>query len=125
MTAGKDATEDFFSLHRQEILHKPQYSRLVIGSLVGAEQQIFPKAIGALSKVLYAEPIWLTPGYHSPYYKDVRITDSQLDMKVEIVRRVIGNSNSHFGNSLRTLSCLRWRLVKRMANTSHQKSSGN
>jgi hypothetical protein len=43
----------------------------MIGTLAGVEQQIFPKAIGELSNVPYAEPTWLTSGYHSPYYKDV------------------------------------------------------
>ncbi|KAF9450323.1 acyl-CoA dehydrogenase, partial [Macrolepiota fuliginosa MF-IS2] len=68
--AGKDATDAFFSLHRFEILQKPQYSRLAIGAIAGAEQQIFSKAVGGLSTVPYAEPTWLTTGYHSPYYKD-------------------------------------------------------
>lgn len=68
--AGQDATEAFFSLHRYEILQRPQYSRLAIGTLAGAEQQVFPKSVGGLSNVPYAEPTWLTSGYHSPYYKD-------------------------------------------------------
>ncbi|KAG6857225.1 hypothetical protein H0H87_007644 [Tephrocybe sp. NHM501043] len=68
--AGQDATDTFFSLHRYEVLLKPQYSRLQIGTVVGEEQQIFPRALGALSKVPYAEPTWLTEGYFSPYYKD-------------------------------------------------------
>ncbi|KXN91720.1 2-methylacyl-CoA dehydrogenase, mitochondrial [Leucoagaricus sp. SymC.cos] len=68
--AGQDATEAFFSLHRYEVLQKPQYSRLTIGTLVGAKQQIFPKAVGGLSNIPYAEPTWLTSGYHSPYYND-------------------------------------------------------
>ncbi|KAF5371822.1 hypothetical protein D9615_009550 [Tricholomella constricta] len=68
--AGQDATDAFFSLHRHEVLLRPQYSRLQIGVVVGEEQQIFPRAVGALSKVPYAEPTWLTEGYHNPYYKD-------------------------------------------------------
>ncbi|KAG6918629.1 hypothetical protein DXG01_012748 [Tephrocybe rancida] len=68
--AGQDATETFFSLHRHEVLLKPQYSRLQIGVIAGQEQQIFPRALGTLSKVPYAEPTWLTPGYFTPYYKD-------------------------------------------------------
>lgn len=28
--------------------------------------------MGTISKVPYAEPTWLTPGYYSPYYKEVR-----------------------------------------------------
>lgn len=40
--------------------------------IAGQEQQVFPRGVGELSKVPYAEPNWLTPGYYSPYYKDVR-----------------------------------------------------
>lgn len=69
--AGQDATSIFFSLHRYEVLQKPQYTRLQIGVVAGETQQIFPREVGALSKVPYAEPTWLTPGYYSPYYKDV------------------------------------------------------
>lgn len=68
--AGKDATEIFFSLHRQEVLDKPQFKRLVIGTLQGAKQQIIAREPGSLSGVPYAEPTWLSKGYHSPYYKD-------------------------------------------------------
>ncbi|KAG6831805.1 hypothetical protein H0H92_007482 [Tricholoma furcatifolium] len=68
--AGQDATDAFFSLHRYEVLQRPQYARLQIGVVAGEEQQIFPRAIGTLSKVPYAEPTWLTQGYYSPYYKD-------------------------------------------------------
>ncbi|GLB40181.1 putative acyl-CoA dehydrogenase, C-terminal domain [Lyophyllum shimeji] len=68
--AGQDATNIFFGLHRHEVLLKPQYARLQIGVVSGEEQQIFPRGVGALSKVPYAEPTWLTPGYHTPYYKD-------------------------------------------------------
>ncbi|EEB91892.1 hypothetical protein MPER_09677 [Moniliophthora perniciosa FA553] len=31
--AGQDATEAFFSLHRYEVLKRPQYSRLKIGAV--------------------------------------------------------------------------------------------
>ncbi|KAG6888919.1 hypothetical protein C0995_004932 [Termitomyces sp. Mi166 len=68
--AGQDATDIFFSLHRYEVLLKPQYARLQIGVAAGEKQKIFPRAVGALSKVPYAEPTWLTEGYYSPYYKD-------------------------------------------------------
>ncbi|KAF8235811.1 acyl-CoA dehydrogenase NM domain-like protein [Tricholoma matsutake] len=68
--AGQDATEAFFSLHRHEVLQRPQFARLQIGVIAGEKQQIHPRAAGALSKVPYAEPTWLTPGFHSPYYKD-------------------------------------------------------
>jgi len=72
LLAGQDATEVFFSLHRYEVLQRPQYARLQIGIVQGAEQQIWPREVGALSKVPYAEPTWLIEGYHSPYYKEVR-----------------------------------------------------
>ncbi|TFK40294.1 acyl-CoA dehydrogenase [Crucibulum laeve] len=68
--AGQDATDAFFSLHRFEVLLRPQYARLQIGTVVGQKQQIFPRAAGQLSSVPYSEPTWLTPGYHSPYFKD-------------------------------------------------------
>lgn len=71
LSAGQDATEAFFSLHRHEVLQRPQFARLQIGVIAGEKQQIHPRAAGALSKVPYAEPTWLTPGFHSPYYKDV------------------------------------------------------
>ncbi|KAF7330528.1 Acyl-CoA dehydrogenase [Mycena venus] len=48
----------------------PQYARLQIGVIAGEEKQIFPRAIGALSAVPYAEPTWLNPGFHSPYYTE-------------------------------------------------------
>ncbi|KAJ3514588.1 hypothetical protein NLJ89_g2288 [Agrocybe chaxingu] len=68
--AGQDATEAFFSLHRYEVLERPQYKRLVVGTITGQQQQIIPRAVGGLSKVPYSEPAWLTPGYYSPYYKE-------------------------------------------------------
>ncbi|KAF8596282.1 acyl-CoA dehydrogenase NM domain-like protein [Ceratobasidium sp. AG-I] len=68
--AGQDATEAFFSLHRHEVLLKPQYTRLQIGTLQGESQKIKPLAAGELSKVPYAEPTWLTPGFSSPYYSE-------------------------------------------------------
>lgn len=37
---------------------------------------VVARVAGALSKVPYAEPTWLTDGYHSPYYKEVGIVSS-------------------------------------------------
>ncbi|QRW17607.1 acyl-CoA dehydrogenase [Rhizoctonia solani] len=68
--AGQDATEAFFSLHRQEVLAKPQYQRLQIGTIHGESKQIKALAIGELSQVPYAEPSWLSSGFHSAYYSD-------------------------------------------------------
>jgi hypothetical protein len=68
--AGQDATQVFFSLHRHEVLLKPQYARLQIGKVQGQEETIKPLAPGELSQVPYAEPTWLSRGYYSPYYSD-------------------------------------------------------
>ncbi|KAI0661494.1 acyl-CoA dehydrogenase [Cubamyces menziesii] len=68
---GQDATEAFFGLHRYEVLEKPQYARLQIGVIEGEEPQIQGGIIrGAVSKVPYAEPTWLSEGFKSPYYKE-------------------------------------------------------
>lgn len=79
-SAGHDATTVFFSLHRYEVLQKPQYARLQIGVVADEKQQIFPRSVGALSTVPYAEPTWLTKGYYSPYYKDVCCSVIQFDV---------------------------------------------
>ena len=68
--AGKDATQAFFGLHRHEVLLKPQYKRLQIGTVLGQTEQIKAPVPGELSKVPYAEPTWLSPGYYSPYYSN-------------------------------------------------------
>ncbi|KAI0723571.1 acyl-CoA dehydrogenase NM domain-like protein [Earliella scabrosa] len=68
--AGKDATEAFFGLHRHEVLLRPQYARLQIGTVAGQKEFVKAKAAGEYSGVPYAEPAWLSPGYHSPYYTD-------------------------------------------------------
>ena len=41
-----------------------------IGTVVGQKEQIKPPIPGALSEVPYAEPTWLSKGYHTPYYTD-------------------------------------------------------
>ena len=33
---------------------------------------IHGRIAGELSKVPYAEPTWLSPGFHSPYYSEVK-----------------------------------------------------
>jgi hypothetical protein len=71
--AGQDATKVFYGLHRQEVLQKPQYLRLQIGTIEGEGAAITPLAPGELSKVPYAEPTWLSEGYYSPFYNDVRL----------------------------------------------------
>ncbi|TXT10563.1 hypothetical protein VHUM_02068 [Vanrija humicola] len=68
--AGQDATTVFYSLHRHEVLQKPQYARLVIGHIALEEPRIRPVGVGELSRVPYAESPWLNPSFHSPYYND-------------------------------------------------------
>ncbi|KAJ7762741.1 acyl-CoA dehydrogenase/oxidase [Mycena maculata] len=68
--AGKDATQVFFGLHRLEVLQRPQYARLQIGTIQGQESVIRAPAPGELSRVPYAEPTWLVSGFQSPYYTD-------------------------------------------------------
>ncbi|TDL25501.1 acyl-CoA dehydrogenase NM domain-like protein [Rickenella mellea] len=68
--AGQDATEAFFGLHRHEVLLKPQYARLQIGVLDGAQSVVSEPEPGARSMIPYGEPTWLSDGYHSPYYRD-------------------------------------------------------
>ena len=71
LVAGQDATEAFFSLHLSEVLQRPQYQRLQVG-VIEEEQVVRPRVAGDLSKVPYGEPTWLTPGFKSPYFKEVR-----------------------------------------------------
>ncbi|KAG8871386.1 hypothetical protein FRB97_008761 [Tulasnella sp. 331] len=68
--AGQDATQVFYSLHRQEVLQKPGYVRLQIGVVEGEKSAVAPPQPGALSQVPYAEPTWLSQGFHSPYFKE-------------------------------------------------------
>ncbi|KAJ7667523.1 acyl-CoA dehydrogenase/oxidase [Mycena polygramma] len=68
--AGKDATQAFFGLHRLEVLQRPQYARLQIGTILGQEPVIKAPAPGEVSKVPYAEATWLVDGFKSPYYTE-------------------------------------------------------
>lgn len=64
---GQDATEDFFGLHRTEVLEKYE-KRLLIGKVAGSQPVSIP-GFGELSKVPFAEPnFWR--GFHSGYYND-------------------------------------------------------
>ena len=76
-TAGQDATEAFYGLHRHEVLLRPQYQRLQIGVLQGEESVIYSHIAGELSKVPYAEPLGLTKEYYSPYYTEVSFSDNR------------------------------------------------
>jgi hypothetical protein len=66
--AGKDATRDFYNLHRQEVIQK--YESLVIGTIEGEQPEVIPKNPGDLSPVPYAEPLWLRPEFRSPYFSE-------------------------------------------------------
>ncbi|KAL4268591.1 acyl-CoA dehydrogenase family protein [Pleurotus pulmonarius] len=68
--AGQDATEAFYGLHRHEVIARPQYARLQIGTIEGETSVIHGRITGELSTVPYAEPNWLSKGYHSPYYTE-------------------------------------------------------
>jgi hypothetical protein len=45
----------------------------VIGTIKDEEALVVPPGPGEVSLVPYAEPTWLTPGYYSPYFKEVYI----------------------------------------------------
>ncbi|KAI0087286.1 acyl-CoA dehydrogenase/oxidase [Irpex rosettiformis] len=67
---GQDATEAFFGLHLYEVLEKPQYQRLVVGTIKDEKSVLHGRVSGALSEIPYAEPTWLTKGYYSPFFKE-------------------------------------------------------
>ncbi len=66
--AGTDATADFYNLHRHEVLQK--FSDLAIGSIADEKPSIITPKPGDLSLVPYAEALWLSPAFKSPYYKE-------------------------------------------------------
>ncbi|KAK7457824.1 hypothetical protein VKT23_010167 [Stygiomarasmius scandens] len=68
--AGQDATNAFYGLHRQEVLSRPQYARLVMGRIQGEEETFKIPIPGTISKVPYAEATWLADGFHTPYFKE-------------------------------------------------------
>ncbi|ORZ12295.1 acyl-CoA dehydrogenase/oxidase [Absidia repens] len=66
--AGKDVTDEFYGLHRQEVLTK-YAPRLKIGTIANEEPNIKAVEPGALSTVPYGEPsFWM--GFHSPYFNE-------------------------------------------------------
>ncbi|CAO3652770.1 unnamed protein product [Mucor hiemalis] len=74
--AGKDATDAFYGLHRQEVLIK--YDRYRIGSIANEKPQIDLYQPGDLSQVPYAESsAWM--GFKSPYY-----TDSHFKLRIAV-----------------------------------------
>jgi len=70
--AGKDCTEDFFGLHRLEVLDK--YKRLKKGRLAdaGAANPTAKELFGDISKVPYGDGPHLQ-GFKSPYFKESHI----------------------------------------------------
>jgi len=98
-TAGQDATEAFYGLHKQEVLERPQYKRLVIGTIQDEEPLIVPPGPGAASLVPYAEPTWLTPGYHSPYFKEVC---RECNLPSEVLNSIAFISSSPTGSTRRS-----------------------
>lgn len=66
--AGQDATTAFYNLHRHEVLKK--YADLAIGTIQGQSPEVITPESGDLSPVPYAEPLWLTPAFKSPYYNE-------------------------------------------------------
>lgn len=73
LEGGQDATEVFFGLHLYEVLQRPQYKRLEVGVIKGEQPRLHGRIQGQLSEVPYAEPSWLSKGYYSPYFKEVRL----------------------------------------------------
>jgi len=71
--AGQDATEDFWGLHRHEVLDK--YKRLVKGRLAdaGPRRASASEVRSELSTVPFAEPAHLQ-GLSSPYFKESHIS---------------------------------------------------
>src|SRR5690242_11211963 len=66
--ADQDATTAFYNLHRHEVLQK--YPELCIGTIEGEKPEVLDPKPGDLSRVPYAEPLWLTPQFKTPYYND-------------------------------------------------------
>lgn len=66
--AGKDATEAFYNLHRQEVIQK--FQNLCIGTIEGEKPKVLEQLPGENSLVPYAEPTWLTKPFQSPYYNE-------------------------------------------------------
>ncbi|RPB00229.1 acyl-CoA dehydrogenase NM domain-like protein [Choiromyces venosus 120613-1] len=66
--AGQDATSEFYSMHRHEILTK--YSSMVTGTIQGETPQVIEPKAGDLCLIPYTEPMWLSPEFKSPYYDE-------------------------------------------------------
>lgn len=55
------------SLHRHEVIQK-YAPTLCIGTVQGEKPEVIEQKPGDLSSVPYAEPLWLSPLFKSPYY---------------------------------------------------------
>jgi hypothetical protein len=78
--------EKYYALHRQNILTK--YARLKIGSIQGESTKILPIVPGSNSLVPFGEPTWITPVYHSPYYKESH-RNLQKAMRLHVDNEII------------------------------------
>ncbi|KAI7864162.1 acyl-CoA dehydrogenase/oxidase [Spinellus fusiger] len=88
--AGKDATEDFYGLHRQEVLEK--YSKYKIGTIANEKPKITMHQHGDFSKVPYAEPsAWM--GFKSPYFKE---THYKFRAALRVISDELGPDMRHF-----------------------------
>jgi len=91
--AGKDATDAFYGLHRQEVLFK-YAPKLKIGTIANENPSIDMYAPGTISKVPYGEPsAW--QGYKSPYFTESHIKFRAAIRKIfdEIVPEALVNED--------------------------------
>lgn len=71
---GTDATEDFFDMHRTEVLYR--YQKLKVGRLdsnQGAARAVDQCIPGTLSKVPYSEPVNISLGWRSPLQNESHV----------------------------------------------------
>lgn len=61
--AGQDATEEFYGLHRSDVLENKRYNKLIVGKLAVPEEKQLPVA-----DIPYAEQNYFRK--HSPYYTE-------------------------------------------------------
>lgn len=66
--AGKDATTEFYNLHRHEVLTK--YARFAVGTIEGEKPKVITPKAGDLSPLPYGEPTWLSKPFRTPYYTE-------------------------------------------------------
>lgn len=90
--AGKDATKDFYALHRADVLTK-YIPRLAIGTVVGTPVPP-PETQPALSEVPYAESSFWQKGFHSPYFNESHRQLRQM-MRAFIEREVMPDAEEN------------------------------